>query len=130
VSFLDNLENNLKALESREERDPERARLEREAEEARKEAARSAAPIADQLKRGPFTNDLLTVLRTLGHERKLYVRITWVDTVLRLEAEGRRVDLVPTASGVIAQDEGGSRPVDLNGDGTAFGRQWLDSVRP
>ena len=39
MSFLDNLENNLKALESREEKDPEKVKRDQERREADRNAA-------------------------------------------------------------------------------------------
>ena len=54
MSFLDNLENNLKALESREEKDPEKIKRDRERREAERMAALSRAPHADALKNSTF----------------------------------------------------------------------------
>ena len=45
MGFLDNLENNLKALESREERDPEKVRREQERREADRTSALLREPI-------------------------------------------------------------------------------------
>jgi hypothetical protein len=133
MSFLDNLENNLKALESRTERDP--AALEREA--AAREAARSAAiamaPYADALRNGPFTDGLLTACREIGHRQRMLVRPLWVESTLRLEAGAKKLELRPTAAGVIAVSivdgkEQESAPVDLAGDPGKLAERWLGAL--
>ena len=65
MSFLDNLENNLKSLESAEQAqdEAERRHKNREAELAQ---ARAAAPHADALKNGPFTAELLKQASRIG----------------------------------------------------------------
>jgi hypothetical protein len=131
MSFLDNLESNLKALESREERDPEA--LEREAATraaARSEALRSA-PYAEALRDGPFTDGLLTACRIAGHRRRILVRPTWVDSTLRLEAGSKKLELRPTPDGVVAvflEDgaELASIPCDLAGDPAKLAEKWLE----
>jgi len=50
MSYLDNLENNLKALENQEERDPQKVRREQERREAERTAALLRAPHAEALK--------------------------------------------------------------------------------
>ena len=102
MSFLDNLENNLKALESREEKDPEKIRRDQERREAERTAALQRAPHAEALKTSAFTSDLLTECRTLGHRLRVLVRFTWIDENLRLEAGTKRLELQPTASGIEA----------------------------
>jgi hypothetical protein len=54
VSFLDNLENNLKALESRDEKDPATLAREAAAREAARSVALQIAPHAEALRNGPF----------------------------------------------------------------------------
>ena len=130
VSFLDNLESNLKALESQEGRDPEA--LEREAAEraaARAEALRSA-PYAEALRDGPFTDGLLTACRIVGHRRRILVRPAWLDSTLRLEAGSKKLELRPRADGVVAVffEEGAeveSIPCDLAGDPVKLAEKWL-----
>ena len=85
MSFLDNLENNLKALESRTERDPAALAREAEAREAARSAALEIAPYAEALRNGPFKDALLTACREIGHRRRMLVRPVWVDSTLRLE---------------------------------------------
>ena len=64
MSFLDNLENSLKNLESSEEGKEERGRQQRE-RETQLAQARAAAPFAEELKKGPFTVALLLPLLPL-----------------------------------------------------------------
>ncbi len=98
MSFLDNLENSLKALESREEKDPQAEK--RRAED--RAAALAAQPFAEALKSSPFTEKLLLAARTIGHQQRTLVRFTWLDTTLRLEAKDKKLDLKPTAQGIVA----------------------------
>lgn len=130
MSFLDNLENNLKALESREEKDPEQQRREKVAAETARADALRRAPHAEALRSGPFTAELLTACRTVGHGLRVLVRFTWIDSTLRLEAKEKKLELRPTVDGVRAVyfvngAETANEPVDLNGDACAFARAWL-----
>src|SRR5579884_1931725 len=118
MGFLDNLENSLKSLESRDERDSQNERHRREAEE---QAARAAAPFAEELKSAPFTQQLMAQATRLGFAQRTKVHIAWLGTTLRLEARERRLELRPTAEGVMAVfvDQGVElrrESVDLNGD--------------
>lgn len=130
MSFLDNLENNLKALEAREEFDAAAHERQRAARAAERRNAELTAPHADALRNGPFTAELLTACRVIGHPLRLLVRPTWIGDTLRLEAREKRVDLVPTPEGVQAQfflnsEAQAERMVDLGGDPTAFAKSWL-----
>ena len=100
MSFLDNLENNLKALESREEKDPEKVKREQERREADRTAALLRAPYAEALKTSPFTLELLTQCRTIGHGQRVLVQFTWLGERLRLDAKSKRMELEPTAEGI------------------------------
>jgi hypothetical protein len=127
MSFLDNLENNLKALEGREEMQTVR---DRERHEAQRAQARAIAPHAERLRNAPFTSELLKHATRIGRERRVLVRPAWLGTTLRLEAGERRLELQPTAEGVIALYTDGRAevrrdPVDLEGDAEALARQWL-----
>jgi len=131
VSFLDNLENNLKALESRDERNPEALAREAAAREAARTAALAIAPYADALRNGSFKDGLITACRGIGHRKRLLVRPVWVDSTLRLEAGAKKLELRPTPDGVLAVffDGGGeqaSLPIDLSGDPAALAEKWLD----
>jgi hypothetical protein len=131
MSFLDNLENNLKSLESQEEgkEAAERSRRTRETERAN---AQAAAPWAEELKKGPFTAELLKQAARVGFSLRLKVHVAWLGTTLRLEARDRRLELRPTAHGVVAAYlengvETRSEPLDLKGDAAEFVRGWLDT---
>jgi hypothetical protein len=102
MSFLDNLENNLKALESQEEKDPEKVKRDQERREAERNAALLRAPHVDALKSSPFTSDLLTQCRTIGHGQRVLVQFTWLGETLRLNAKNKRMELNPTPEGIVA----------------------------
>ena len=131
MSYLDNLENNLKALENREERDPEKLKREQDRREAERTAALLRAPYADALKNSPFTLELLTQCRAIGHGQRVLVRFTWLGETLRLDAKAQRLELTPTAEGIIAVlslngEETGRAAVDPQvDDAAAFARRWL-----
>lgn len=137
MSFLDNLENNLKALESREEKDPAAIKEAQARREAERAAALSVAPLAAALKSGPFTEALILACRTRGHQQRTMVRITWLDTTLRLEATLRhagmekRLDLKPTPAGILATATTNGTPIftdtfALEGaDPQALAEKWL-----
>ena len=130
MSFLDNLENNLKALESQEARDPEALARQAAAREAARSAALEIAPYAEALRNGPFKDGLLTACRDIGHGKRILVRPVWVESTLRLEAGARKLELRPTPSGVVAVFfDGGkereSAPVDLASDPLKLAEKWL-----
>lgn len=130
MSFLDSLENNLKALESREEKDPEKLKREQEQREADRAAALLRAPHAEALKKSPFTSDLLTQCRVIGHGMRVLVQFTWLGETLRLDAKTKRLELVPTADGIEAQYSvdgmrTGSERVELTGVAEELARRWL-----
>ena len=130
MSFLDNLENNLKALESRDERDPETKAREAKAREAARSVALEIAPHAEALRNGPFKDGLLTACRDIGHRSRILVRPVWVDSTLRLEAGAKKLELRPTPSGVLAVffDQGREQEsmlVDLSGAPVKLAEKWL-----
>lgn len=130
MSFLDNLENNLKALERVEEADPEKQKRLQEARAAERDLAQQVAPVAEALQTGPFTDELLRACRTIGHRMRTMVRVTWIDSTLRLEAREKRLDLSPTPEGVVGkyfQDgvEQRQEAVDLGGRATELIERWL-----
>jgi hypothetical protein len=129
MSFLDNLENNLKSLESSEQgrEDAERAQRARESERAR---AQAAAPFADRLKHGPYTAELLKQAARVGFSMRTKVHVAWLGNALRLEAREKRLELRPTPSGIVAVysengDERRSEPLDLAGNPETLVREWL-----
>jgi hypothetical protein len=129
MSFLDNLENNLKSLESSEQgkEDKERAHRARESERARVQAE---APFADQLKNGPYAAELLKHAARVGFSLRTKVHIAWLGSSLRLEAREKRLELRPTAAGIVAVyiengQELRSEALDLSGSPEALVRGWL-----
>src|SRR5580700_7538356 len=102
MSYLDNLENNLKALESQEEKDPEKVKRERERREAERDDALLRAPHVEALKNSAFTSDLLTECRTIGHGQRVLVQFAWIGETLRLNAKNKRMELTPSPEGIIA----------------------------
>jgi len=131
MSFLDNLENNLKALERQEERDPEKVKRDQERRESERTAALLRAPHVEALRNSAFTSDLLTACRTIGHGQRVLVRFTWLGENLRLDAKEKRMELTPTADGIMAvfsSDgvETGRVAVDpQTDDAAALARSWL-----
>jgi hypothetical protein len=102
MSFLDNLENNLKALESQEEKDPDKVKREQERRDAERNAALLRAPHLEALKNSAFTSDLLTECRTIGHGQRVLVQFAWIGETLRLNAKNKRMELTPSPEGIIA----------------------------
>jgi hypothetical protein len=102
MSYLDNLEDNLKALERQEEKDPEKVARDRERREADRNAALRRAPHVEALKNSAFTSELLTQCRTIGHGQRVLVQFTWIGESLRLDAKTKRLELTPTTKGIEA----------------------------
>ena len=131
MSFLDNLENNLKSLESQEE-GKESAERQQRAREQQRANAQAIAPYAEQLKQSPFTAGLLTQAARVGHAMRTKVHVAWLGTTLRLEARERRLELRPTAQGIAAvylEDGREIRtiPLDLESDPESLVKQWLSA---
>jgi hypothetical protein len=131
MGFLDNLENTLKNAERGSEREDEKASSVSRAEELA--ALRAAAPNAEVLKKGQWTQDLLTQAVTIGHGMRMRVGMAWIGTTLRLEAKEKRLDLQPTATGIEAvyyNDgvETGREPVDLASAPEQLARKWLSAA--
>ena len=134
MSFLDNLENDLKALENREERDPEKVRRDQERREAERTAALLRAPYAEALRTSPFTAELLTQCRVIGHGQRVLVQFTWLGESLRLDAKEKRMELTPAADGITAilslqGKEIRREGVDLEADDpAALAGRWLSGT--
>jgi len=129
MSFLDNLENNLKSLESAQE-GREAAQRQARSRERDRAAAQAAAPWAEKLKQSPFTAGLLVQAARVGFSLRVKVHIAWLGSTLRLEARGRRLELRPTASGIVAAylegaAETRTETLDLAGSPEALLRNWL-----
>jgi len=131
MSYLDNLENNLKALENQEERDPQKVKREQERREAERSAALLRAPHVDALKNSPFTSELLTQCRAIGYQQRVLVQFTWLGETLRLDAKTKRMLLAPTSEGITAVfsvdgDETGRATIDPQvDDAAALAKRWL-----
>ena len=130
MSFLDNLENNLKSLESQEDGKESAERQQREREH-QKAAAQAVAPFAEELKKSPYTAELLKQASRVGHSLRVMVRATWLGTTLRLEARGRKLELRPTPEGIATvyledNREVRSEPLDLTGNPEQLLRKWLE----
>src|SRR5260370_41703379 len=126
MSYSDNLENNLKALESQQERDPNE-HLKRQEQRNR---VLAVAPWAEKLKESPFTQDLMAhaTRAAFGVRAKCY--ITWLQTTLRLEVREKRLELRPTPGGILAVGlENGSavraEPPDLASKPEELVKHWV-----
>src|SRR5579863_109162 len=135
MSFLDNLENNLNVLERQEEKDPEKVKREQQRREADRTAALQRAPHVDALKNSPFTSELLTQCRIVGHAQRVLVQFTWIGETLRLDAKTKRMELVPTSEGIEAvfstsgTETGRERVDPQTRDAAALARLWLTGDR-
>jgi hypothetical protein len=63
---------------------------------------------------------------------RVKVHVAWLGATLRLEARDRRLELRPTAAGIVAAYlengvETRSEPLDLQGDAAELVRCWLDA---
>jgi hypothetical protein len=129
VSFLDNLENNLKSLESREEADITQDRK----RDFDRHQARAIAPWFEKLKNSEFTKKLMQQATRAGFQRRTKVHIVWIGSTLRFEARNQRLELRPAADGVSAvilrdAQEVLRRPVNLDGDPEALIGEWMPLV--
>jgi hypothetical protein len=129
MSFLDSLENNLKALESREEggiasaksRDHERSK------------AKAEAPWAERLRNDPWTHKLMQDVTRAGFQRRTKVNLLWMGNTLRMEARRLRLELRPETDGIVAvylngQEESQRERVDLKEDPGGLVARWMTSV--
>ena len=129
MSFLDNLENNLKALENRDQGGIGNSR----AEEAERERAIAAQPWAERLKQSPWTQQLIQHATRSGYRIRAKVTPLWIGTALRLEARGQRLELRPTPEGILAvylngADEFRRELLDLEKDPAGLAAVWMETV--
>jgi hypothetical protein len=129
VSFLDNLENNLKSLESSDEADFAVHRR----RESDQHHARAVAPWAEKLKNGDFAKKLMQQATRAGFQLRTKVHIAWIGPALRLEGRKQRLELQPTRDGVVAvmfreNEEVRRRPVDLESDPESLVREWIPMI--
>ena len=117
MSFLDNLQNNLKALENLEQGGIDESRR-RDADRAR---ALEVEPWADRLKSSPWTSTLMQLATRAGFSRRMKVNFIWLGTTLRLEAREQRLELRPApdcVNAVFLFDGNEVKRTDLNLEGT------------
>ena len=131
MSFLDNLENNLKALETADARDPQEVARQQAERAAAKDAARLAAPHAAALKSSAFTQELLTAARVVGHAQRTMVRFHWRESTLVLEAKEKRLELQPAPKGIFAVffengEEKSREAINLKGKAEKLAKSWLE----
>jgi hypothetical protein len=124
MSFLDNLENNLKALESTESDGLE----DQKRREANKRDAIAAAPWAEKLKSSSWVTKFMRDLTRAGFSRRTKINFAWIDRVLRAEALDERLEIVPTPKGVDAVWADKRVPVDLAGEPEKLIQEWLGVV--
>ncbi|MGO4881959.1 MAG: hypothetical protein ACLP59_14190 [Bryobacteraceae bacterium] len=134
MSFLDNLESNLKNMESREERRGDHSRDARTRDSDRARAQASAA-YAEQIRTGPYAAELMKQVTRMGYAMRTKVNLVRLGTTLRLEARGQKLELRPTPAGVVAVFveqgvETRSVPVDMAGSPEPLAREWLGSLPP
>ena len=128
MDFLDSLENSLKNLESREERDSSAAQRHRD----ERSHHLQVAPWAEKLKNSDYTRKLFDQAAAAGHRLRAKIYMAWLDKTLRLEVRGRWCELRPTPDGIEAEfilPDGSSRKekIDLTGAPEKLLEQWLGS---
>lgn len=126
MSFLDNLENNLKALENLEQGGIDDSRR-RDADRAR---ALEVEPWSDRLKASPWTTALMQLATRAGFSRRTKVNFIWLGTTLRLEARDQRLELRPAPDCVDAVfisegEEIKHTKLDLEGTPQALLDEWM-----
>jgi hypothetical protein len=124
MSFLDNLENNLKALESTESDGLE----DQKRREANKRDAIAAAPWAEKLKSSPWVAKFMRDLTRAGFSRRTKINFAWIDRVLRAEAVDERLEIIPTPKGIDAAWADRRIPVDLADEPDKLIQEWLSVV--
>jgi hypothetical protein len=121
MSFLDTLENNLKALESQEPGGLDSSRRQK----SERAHALASAPWVDRLKNGPYVKALMRDLTRAGFERRMKVNFVWLGNTLRVEALGERMDLQPGPRGVEVVAGDRRAPVNLDGTPDNLIKEWL-----
>jgi hypothetical protein len=135
MSFLDSLEDNLKNMESREETGHGRGAAPNRHRDSERVKSQASAANAERLRKGAYTAELLKQATRLSHAMRTKVHLAWLGTTLRLEARGRKLELRPMPTGVIAaflenNVEVRTAPVDLTGNPESLIREWLATLPP
>ena len=122
MSFLDSLENNLKALEGQDAGglDDSKRRM------SDKQRALATAPWAEKLRNGDYVKALMRDLTRAGFERRTKINFAWLGTTLRVEAVGERMELTPAPDGVGASLDGRRVMVDVDGSPEKLMKAWLE----
>ena len=127
MSFLDNLENSLKSLESVEERDSSEHRR----REHNRSEAMAAAPWAERMKNSTYVTQLLDETAACGRRLRSKIYMAWLDATLRLEAKGHICEIKPKPDGIearyqrLSDDTERAEPIDLEGDPKHLLERWL-----
>ncbi len=126
MSFLDSLENNLKAMEGTEASGLD-DRMRRENERQR---AVASAPWARKLRSAAYAQALMERASRAGYKIRTKVNVLWIGDTLRLEARGHRLELRPTPEGILAvrlkrQEEVKRELIDLAGTPDALLESWM-----
>jgi hypothetical protein len=126
MSFLDSLENSLKALEGTEQ--PGLDDYKRRESERQRTA--TAAPWAERLKTSPYAQTLMQQATRAGFQIRTKVNLVWIGTTLRLEARGHRFELRPTGEGIAAvflkgQEETRCSLIDLASNPEGILSEWM-----
>jgi len=129
MSFLDNLENSLKAMEGTESSGLDDIK----SRDKRKNDERAAAPWATKLRESEWSRNLMSQATAAGHKRRVRIGLFWIGSSLRLEALKQRLDIRPTGTGIDAVFLSGNEEkkkirVDLSGDPAKLLGQWLQVV--
>jgi hypothetical protein len=96
MSFLDSLENNLKALEGNQLTDFD----DRKRKETERRRTAAVAPWAEKLKASPYTQELMQQATRAGYQMRTKVNFVWIGITLRLEARNHRLEFQPSPDGI------------------------------
>ena len=127
MSFLDSLENNLKALEANEPSGFD----DRKRKDIERQRVAATAPWAEKLKRAPYTQALMEQASRAGYQIRIKMSFMWLGDTLRMEARGHRFELRPTPQGILAVHMKGAVEVkreliDLAGAPEALLQNWME----
>ena len=126
MSFLDSLENSLKALEGTEQSGLD----EHKRKDSERRRAAASAPWAERLKNSPYTQALMQQATRAGYQIRTKVNFLWIGTTLRLEGRNHRMELRPTPEGIdVVYLKGGvelnQQRIDLNGKPEDILPAWM-----
>lgn len=131
MGFLDNLESDLKSLESANEReDASGSKNRRDADRAARIALQ---PSVERLRKSAFTDHLLRAAQQESFRIRARINVVWVGDVLRLDLPNKRLELRPVPGGVQAIATFNGVPVepalvDFSGDAMQLLQGWLSKT--